>query len=38
MEFSPDGHFLIVRSEDPEGPELAWNLREETYSEIDRAA
>jgi WD40 repeat protein len=28
MEFSPDGHFLIVRSEDPEGPDLAWNVRE----------
>jgi hypothetical protein len=28
MEFSPDGHFLIVRSDDPEGPDIAWNVRE----------
>jgi hypothetical protein len=28
MEFSPDSRFLIVRSEDPEGPDIAWNVRE----------
>jgi WD40 repeat protein len=28
MEFSPDGHFLIVRSDDPEGPDIGWNARE----------
>jgi hypothetical protein len=28
MEFSPDGHFIIVRSDDPDGPDFAWNVRE----------
>ena len=34
MEFSPDGHFLIVRSEDPEGPDLAWNVREKNIVKL----
>jgi hypothetical protein len=28
MEFSPDSNFLFVRSDDPEGPDIAWNVRE----------
>jgi len=34
MEFSPDGHFLIVRSDDPEGPDLAWNVREKNIVKL----
>ena len=34
MEFSPDGHFIIVRSEDPEEPHLAWNVREKSMVKL----
>lgn len=34
MEFSPDGHFIIVRSDDPEGPDLAWNVRQKNMVKL----
>lgn len=34
LEFSPDGHFILARSEDPEGPHLAWNVIEKSLVKL----
>jgi WD40 repeat protein len=34
LEFSPDGHFIIVRSDDPDGPDFAWSVREKNMVKL----
>ena len=34
MEFSPDAHFIIVKSDDPDGPDFAWSVREKNMVKL----